>query len=119
MPGVSHVRMGDRFKTTRRVESRGQFVGERLIMGKAVGLGRADGLFVEAPGIEFTTFDPGDLGADQRRAIFEILRTIFRPYFQLSVVRGQLEVWAENCPENFPPILPVVRGARSEPGNAP
>src|SRR5258707_521357 len=89
MPGVSHVRMGDRFKTTRRVESRGQFVGERLIMGKAVGLGRADGLFVEAPGIEFTTFDPGDLGADQRGAIFEILRAIFRPYFQLSVVRDQ------------------------------
>jgi hypothetical protein len=89
MPGVSQVRMGDRFKTTRRVESRGQFVGERLIMGKAVGLSRADGLFVEALGIEFAAFDPGDLGADQRGAIFEILRAIFRPYFQLSVVRGQ------------------------------
>src|ERR1700751_5226680 len=89
MPGVSHVRMGDRFKTTRRVKSRGQFVGERLIMGKAVGLGRADGLFVEALGIEFAAFDPGDLGADQRGTIFKILRAIFCPYFQLSVVRSQ------------------------------
>src|ERR1700745_3189653 len=89
MPGVSHVRMGDRFKTTGRVKSRGQFVGERLIMDKAVGLGRSDGLFVEALGIEFAAFDPGDLGADQRGAIFEILRAIFCPYFQLSVVRGQ------------------------------
>src|ERR1700757_4287475 len=89
MPGVSHVRMGDRFKTTRRVKSRGQFVGERLIVGKAVSMGRADGLFVEALGIEFATFDPGDLGADQRGAIFKILRAIFCPYFQLSVVRGQ------------------------------
>src|ERR1700751_5837820 len=89
MPGVSHVRMGDRFKTTRRVKSRGQFVGERLIMGKAVSMGRADGLFVEALGIEFASFDPGDLGADERGAIFKILRAIFCPYFQLSVVRGQ------------------------------
>src|SRR3984893_13315486 len=89
MPGVSHVRMGDRFKTTRRVESRGQFGGERLIMGKVVGLGRADGLFVEAFGIEFAAFNACNLRTNQRCAVREILRTIFCPYFQLSVVRGQ------------------------------
>src|ERR1700739_877419 len=89
MPCISQVRMGDRFKTTGRIESRGQLVGDRLIVDKAVSTGRANGLFVEALGIEFASFDPGDLGADERGTIFKILRAIFCPYFQLSVVRGQ------------------------------
>ena len=89
MPGVSHVRMGDRFKTARRVEARGQLVGERLIVDKAVCAGRADGLFVEALGIGFAALNACNLRSDQRGAVLEILRTIFCPYFQLSVVRGQ------------------------------
>src|ERR1700720_509980 len=89
VPGVSHVRMGDRFKTTRRVEARGQLVGERLIVDKAVGAGRADGLFVEALGIEFAALNACNLRTNQRAAVREILRTIFCPYFQLSVVRVQ------------------------------
>src|SRR5258708_33935856 len=89
MPGISQVRLGDCFKTTRRVESRGQFMGERLVVDKTVCAGRADGLFVKALGIEFAAFAPGDLGGDQRGAIFEVLRTIFCPYFQPSVVRSQ------------------------------
>jgi hypothetical protein len=52
--------MGDRFKTTRRVEARGQLVGERLIVDKAVCAGRADGLFVEALGIEFSALKAGN-----------------------------------------------------------
>jgi hypothetical protein len=81
--------MGDRFKAPRRVKSRSQLVGERLIMGKAVCLGRADGLLVKVHGVERSALDPGDLGAGQRGAIFEIIRAIFCPYFQLSVVRAQ------------------------------
>ena len=81
--------MGDRFNTTRRVEARRQLVGERLIVDKAVCAGRADGLFVEALGIEFAALNACNLRTYQRGAVREILRTIFCPYSQLSVVRGQ------------------------------
>ena len=43
---VPQIHMGELFEATRRVEARGQFVGERLVVDEAVCLGRADGLFV-------------------------------------------------------------------------
>src|SRR6202166_629934 len=89
VPGVSHVRVGDRFNTTRRVEARGQLAGERLIVDKAVCAGRADGLFVEALGIELAALNTCDLGAHQCGAVFEILRAILRPSCELSVMDGQ------------------------------
>jgi hypothetical protein len=62
-------------------------------VNEAVCAGRPDGLFVKVHGIERAAFEARDLGAYQRRAVFEILRAIFCPYFQLSVVRRQsLEV---------------------------
>src|SRR4029077_1847512 len=51
--------------------------------------GRADGLFVEAFGIEFAALNACNLRTNQRGTVREILRTIFCPYFQLSLVRGQ------------------------------
>src|SRR3984957_272896 len=81
--------MGDRFKTARRVEARGQLLGKRRIVDKAVCAGRADGLFVAALGIELAASNACDLGAHQRGAVFEILRAILRPYFELSVMDGQ------------------------------
>ena len=35
------------------------------------------------------SFDPRDLGADERGAILEILGTVLRPDFELSVMRSQ------------------------------
>src|SRR5271165_2492429 len=61
--------MRDLLKTARRVEARG--------------------LFVEALGVEFAALNACNLRTNQRGAVLEILRTIFCPYFQLSVVRGQ------------------------------
>ena len=58
-------------------------------MNKAVVAGRADGLFVEALGIELAAFDAGDLGADQRGAVLEILRAVLRPDLELLVMGGQ------------------------------
>ena len=58
-------------------------------MDKTVGAGRADGLFVEALGIELAALKACDLGAYQCGAVFEILRAILRPYFELSVMDGQ------------------------------
>ena len=75
--------MRDFLEAARRVEARGELVGERLVVDKAVCAGRADGLFVEALGIELAAFDPGDLRADQRGAVLEILRAILRPDLEL------------------------------------
>ena len=58
-------------------------------MNKAIGAGRADGLFVEALGIELAALQAGDLGADQRGAVLEILRAILRPDLELLVMRSQ------------------------------
>ena len=52
VPRVPQIGMGDRLEAARCVEAGSQFIGERLIVNKAVGAGRADGLFVEALGIE-------------------------------------------------------------------
>src|SRR5271168_1702429 len=46
--GVLQIHTGDLLESTRRVEAGGEFVGECLMVNKAVGAGRADGLFVEA-----------------------------------------------------------------------
>src|ERR1700730_18643354 len=77
------------FKSTGRVKARGHFVGESLIMDKAICASRADGLFVKVHGIERAAFDPGDLRPDQRGAILEVLRPNRRPHLELSVVRDQ------------------------------
>ena len=57
-------------------------------MDEAVGARRADGLFVETLGIELAALDAGDLGADQRGAVLEILRAILRPDLELPVMRS-------------------------------
>src|SRR3984893_11036175 len=77
------------FKSTGRVKARGHFVGESLIMNKAICASRADGVFVKVHGIERAAFDPGDLRPDQRGAILEVLRANCRPDLELSVVRDQ------------------------------
>ena len=62
-------RRGDLLEAARRVEARGKLVGERLVVDEAVRAGRADGLFVEALGVELAALDAGDLRADQRGAV--------------------------------------------------
>ena len=42
------------------VKARSQFVGERLVVNKAICLRRTDGLFVKAHGIERAAFNPGN-----------------------------------------------------------
>ena len=81
--------MRDLLETTCRVEACSDFIGERLVVDKAVCVCRADGLFVKMLGIELTALDAGDLRAHQRGAVFEILRAIRRPDLELSVVRDQ------------------------------
>jgi hypothetical protein len=66
-------------------------------MDKAVGVRRADSLFVKTLGIQHTAFDAGDLRTDERRTVREILRASRRPDLELSVVRGQ-------CPDMLLPL---------------
>ena len=87
--GVLQIHTGDLLEATRRVEAGGEFVGECLMVNKAVGAGRADGLFVEAHRVSIAAVDTSNLGTDQCGAVFEIVRAIRRPYFELPVVGGQ------------------------------
>ena len=46
-------------------------------------------LLVKVHGLKFPALYSCDLRTDKSRATFEILRAILRPYFELSMVRGQ------------------------------
>src|SRR5882757_4314608 len=85
--GVLQIHSADLLEATRRVEAGSQFIGERLIVNKAVCLCRTDGLFIEALGIELAALQTGDLGPDQRGAVLKIVRAIRRPHLELFVMR--------------------------------
>jgi hypothetical protein len=87
--GVLQIHAGNLLEAMRRIEAGSDFIGERLIVNKAVGAGRADGLFVEVLGIERPDFEASDLGGDQRRTVREILRAVLRPHLELLVMGGQ------------------------------
>src|ERR1700736_937031 len=87
--GVLQIHAGNLLEAARRVEAGSEFIGERLILNKTAGAGRADGLFVEAHRVNVAAVDASNLGADQRGAVLEIVRAIRRPEFKLSVVRDQ------------------------------
>ena len=57
--------MRDLLEATRCIEARGQFVGEGLVVDKAVCASRKDGSFVKVHGIERAAIDPGDLRPDE------------------------------------------------------
>src|SRR6202011_611493 len=89
VPGVPQVSMRDLLETACRVEAPGELVSEGYIVDKAVCVRRADGLLVEAHGIEVAALNSRELGSDQCGAVLEILRTILRPYFELSMMFSQ------------------------------
>ena len=86
--GVLQIHTGSLLEAARRIEAGSEFIGERLVVNKAVCAGRVDGLFVETFGIELPALDPRKLGADQRGAVLEIVRAIRRPELELLVMRG-------------------------------
>src|SRR6516165_2864449 len=85
-PCVSQVDMRDLVETTRRVKAGSQLVGERFVVDKAVSACRHDGALVQVHGLERPSLDSGNLSADQRCTILEVLRTSRRPGLKLSVV---------------------------------
>src|SRR5262245_37036841 len=89
IPGVSEVGPGNPLEATTRVEARRQLVGERLVLNKLVLACRLDGRFVQPLGIQLPAFDPGNFGANQCGAVFEVLRAMLRPDIELSLMKGQ------------------------------
>ena len=67
----------------RRVETRGELIGERLVVNEVICVGRADRIFVKVRGIALAAFDTCNLSAHQRSPVFEILRAMPRPKFEL------------------------------------
>ena len=78
----------DPLKPAAEIEASRQFIGQRLIVHKAVGAGGLDGLFVKVHRIERPVFDAGDLSAYQSGAVLEILRAMLRPDFELPQMGG-------------------------------
>ena len=78
--------MRDLLETTCRIEVRGEFVGDRLIVDKAVFVRRPDGVFVKVLGLELAPLDACYLRAYQRGAGFEILGAVPRPNVELVPV---------------------------------
>src|ERR1700687_5985745 len=87
--GVLQIHTGNLLEAARRIEAGSEFVGERLIVNKAVGASRADGLFVEIHRVNVAAVDASNLRADQRGAVLEIVRAVRRPEQELPVVNGQ------------------------------
>src|SRR5215470_8948187 len=87
-PCVSQVEMRDLLEAARRVEAGSQLVGKRLVVDEAVRTCRRDGTLVQVHGIERPAFQAGDLRADQRRTMCEIVRAALRKDLELTVTAG-------------------------------
>src|SRR5260370_23104875 len=89
VPRVSQIGVGDGLEAARRIEAGSEFIGERLIVNKAVGASRANGLFVKALGLQFPLFQTRELGANQCRPGCEPCRTVVCPDRYLLEMRCQ------------------------------
>src|SRR5262249_14067806 len=83
---LSQVQIRDLREPARRVEAGSQLISKRLVVDKAVCACRRDGALVQVHGLEWASLDTGNLGADERGTILEILRAIRRPCPKLSLV---------------------------------
>src|ERR1700738_5526150 len=78
--GVLQIHAGNLLEAARRVEAGSEFIGERLILNKTAGAGRADGLFVEAHRVNVAAVDASNLRAGQRGGGFGTVRAFGRPH---------------------------------------
>ena len=97
-PGLPQVGVGDRRGAARGVEAGGDLVGDRLVVDEAVRARGRDGALVEVHGVELASFDAGDLGGDEERAVLEVLRAGGGPAAE------RVGMFLEGCP------VPAARG---------
>src|ERR1700733_8160639 len=86
---MAQVDIRELVEPARPVEARSHFVGDRFVVDEAIVTRRTDRLLVQVLGIEHPAFEAGEFGADQRGAVFEILRAVVRTDLQLPVMRSQ------------------------------
>src|SRR6516164_11318091 len=78
--------MRDRLETALGVKARGQLVGERLVVDKAVCACRHDRALVQVHAVERASLDTGNLGPYQHCAVLKVLRTVRCKVPKLSFV---------------------------------
>src|ERR1700730_12398740 len=88
-PRLPQIRVGDRIEAARRVEARGQLMGQTLVLHETVLASRVDGLFVETLGVQFPLFQTRELRANQCRPVCESCRTVVCPDRYLLEMRCQ------------------------------
>src|ERR1700733_4886422 len=89
LPRAAEINLSDRFEIARRIESRGEFVCQRLVLGEAVLARGANGSLVKTHGLLFSSFEPGNLRGDQCGSILEVRGTILGPCGDLSLMRKE------------------------------
>src|ERR1700723_3427098 len=89
IPRVAEIGIGDSLKSARRIEPRGQLIGESLVLNKAALAPQPNCLFKKAFSVETPVFDAGYLRRHQSMAILEILGAGLGPDFKLLVVLFQ------------------------------
>src|SRR5262249_1868000 len=86
IPRVLQVEVRDLLEAARSVEAGCKFVRERFNVHEVVRARRTDRLFVKTLRVELPIFDSGYLGADDGGAALKVLRAIFCPFRELSVL---------------------------------
>src|SRR5262249_48363597 len=90
VPRVSQVGLRNRLEVTRGVETSGQLICDALVLDETLLTRRAYRLLVQAHRIRFPPFQTGELGAEERRPMREILGAALCPEYDFIVMSPQL-----------------------------
>src|ERR1700692_4324806 len=86
VPGVAQIEVRNLLEAACRIELRRQFVGEALVLDRAVLTRLVNCPLVRAHGVEISIFDPGDFGLDQGGRTREGLGNALHPLAKLAPV---------------------------------
>src|SRR5580704_4953301 len=89
IPGFVQIRICKRLETTCCVESRGDFIGNSLMVDESIGVRRADGLFVKAFGFDHAAFYSRDFSTHECGTVFKIVWAMLRPNYQLPMTSSE------------------------------
>ncbi len=86
---VAQVGVGDGLKAARRVEARGQLMGQAFVLDETAFVSRSNGVFVPAHGVGVSSFKARDLGRHQCVLVAESGWIVVGPLAQLLKVGRQ------------------------------
>jgi hypothetical protein len=73
VPSFAEVEILECFEATRCIEPRGQLVRQSFVLDEALLARRPNGLLIQTAGLNFPAVQAGNLGADQRDSVCEVL----------------------------------------------